>query len=297
MTDLLSPLIPAKAGTQFCREAVRRITSGGHPPIFRPKHWVPAFAGMSGILFSTVALADPVTLRANPVDEDGRVTLGDIFEGAGAASGVVVAGRVGPSVVFEAGQLQALASRSGLQWSNPQGLRRVVVRNAAMAPGAAPAAPASASASAAQQTAQRGATVEVLTYARNLAAGDVLQPEDVIWSTVQAHLAQGGSPSDPDMIVGLSARRALRAGATVGARDLVSPRVIARNDMVEVAFIAGGVSLTVTGRATRDAAVGEPVPVLNTTSGRTIDAIASGPGQARAGVGARTHASTQFAAR
>lgn len=238
-------------------------------------------------LVASPALADPVTLRANPVDDDGRVTLGDIFDGAGSASGVVVANRAGPSVVFEAGQLQALASRAGLQWANPQGLRRVVVRNAAMAPGAAPAATAA--------VAQRGATVEVLTYARNLAAGDVLQPEDVIWTTVQAHLAQGGSPSDPDMVVGLSARRALRAGAVVGQRDLISPRVIARNDIVEVAYVAGGVTLTVTGRATRDAAVGEPVPILNTTSGRTIDAVASGPGQAMAGVSARASTPNQFA--
>lgn len=244
-------------------------------------------------LVASPALADPVTLKVNPVDDDGRVTLGDLFDGAGSASGVVVANRAGPSVVFEAGQLQAIASRSGLQWANPQGLRRVVVRNAAMAPGASPVVNAAAM----PAVAQRGATVEVLTYARNLAAGDVLQPEDVIWSTVQTHLAQGGSPSDPDMVIGLSARRALRAGAVVGARDLISPRVIARNDMVEVAFVAGGVTLTVTGRATRDAAVGEPVPVLNTTSGRTIDAIASGPGQAMAGAGARAQASTQFAAR
>ena len=244
-------------------------------------------------LVAAPALADPVMLRANPVDDDGRVTLGEIFDGAGSASGVVVANRAGPSVVFEAGQLQTMASRAGLQWANPQGLRRVVVRNAALAPGAA--APTTAGVAAAP-AATRGATTEVLTWARNLAAGDVVQPEDVIWSTVQAHLAQGGSPSDAEQVIGLSARRALRAGAVVGARDLVSPRVIARNDLVEVAFIAGGVRLTVTGRATRDAAVGEPVPVLNTTSGRTIDAVASGPGQAMAGAGARAAAaSNQFA--
>ena len=52
------------------------------------------------VLTAGPALAGPVTLRANPVDEDGRVTLGDIFEGTGAASGVVVASRAGPSVVF-----------------------------------------------------------------------------------------------------------------------------------------------------------------------------------------------------
>lgn len=244
-------------------------------------------------LIACPALADPVTLRANPVDDDGRVTLGDIFDGAGAASGVVVANRAGPSVVMDAGALQAVAARSGLQWANPQGLRRVVVRNAAMAPGAVVTPTAGVAAPAA---AQRGATVEVLTYARNLTTGDVVQPEDVVWTTVQAHLAQGGGPSDPDQVIGLSARRAVRAGAVVGQRDLVSPRVIARNDMVEVAFVAGGVSLTVTGRATRDAAVGEPVPVLNLTSGRTIDAVAAGPGRAMAGPGARA-ASTQFAVR
>lgn len=231
------------------------------------------------VLAAGPALAGPVTLRANPVDEDGRVTLGDIFEGAGAASGVVVASRAGPSVVFEAGQLQALAARSGLQWANPQNLRRVVVRNAALAPGAV----VPAAASAARPAAPAGATVSVLTYARNLAAGDVVQPEDVVWTDVQAHLAAGGGPSDAEQVIGLSARRALRAGAVVGARDLAAPQVIARNDTVEVAFVAGGVTLTVTGRAMRNAAVGEPVTITNLTSGRQIEAVATGPGQAVAG--------------
>lgn len=248
--------------------------------------------GMVGALCATTAMADPVTLRANPVDGDGRVTLGDIFDGAGSAADLVVARRSGPSVVLEAGALQAVAARSGLQWANPQGLRRVVVRRAAAEPGGAgKVTPPGVAA-----PVPRGVTTEVLTYTRNLSAGDVVQPEDVIWSTVQSHLAQGGSPSGAEQVIGLSARRALRAGAVVGARDLVSPRVIARNDMVEVAYVAGGVTLTVTGRATRDAAVGEPVPVLNLTSGRTIDAVAASPGRAMAGPRART-ASPQFAVR
>jgi flagella basal body P-ring formation protein FlgA len=221
-----------------------------------------------------------VTLRANPVDDDGRVTLGDIFEGAGAASDVVVANRAGPSVVFEAGQLQALAARSGLQWANPMNLRRVVVRNAALAPGAVTP---TTTTTPARPAATAGATVSVLTYARNLAAGDVVQPVDVVWTDVQAHLAPSGAPSDAEQVIGLSARRALRAGAVVGARDLVAPQVIARNDTVEVAFVAGGVTLTVTGRATRNAAVGEPVTITNLTSGRQIEAVATGPGQAVAG--------------
>ena len=90
----------------------------------------------AALLFAGPALAGPVTLKANPVDSDGRVTLGDLFDGAGGASNVVVGQRAGPSIVFEAGQLQSLARQSGLDWANPAGLRRVVVRNTAAAPAA-----------------------------------------------------------------------------------------------------------------------------------------------------------------
>lgn len=96
----------------------------------------------AALLIATPAFAGPVTLKANPVDTDGRVTLGDIFDGAGAVADVEVGRRHGPSVVFEAGQLQALVRQSGLEWANPTGLRRVVVRHVASAPTYIPAAPA-----------------------------------------------------------------------------------------------------------------------------------------------------------
>ena len=100
---------------------------------------------VAALMLAGAAIAGPVTLKANPVDSDGRVTLGDLFDGAGAAADVVVGTRAGPSIVFEAGQLQSLARQSGLDWANPAGFRRVVVRNAAVAPASAPAAPAPAS--------------------------------------------------------------------------------------------------------------------------------------------------------
>ena len=240
------------------------------------------------------ALAGPVSLLPDPTDDDGRVTLGELFDDAGAAANVVVGQRHGATAVFEASQIQAAARRAGLEWSNPQGLRRIVVREGGAVPAEASARPAAATVAS-----RPGATVEVLTYARSLAAGDIVQPSDVIWSTVQAHQAPAGGPQDADQVVGLSAKRALRAGAAVTSRDLASPQVIARNDLVEVAYIVGGVELTVTGKATRDASAGEAVPVLNVQSGRTIDAVAVSPGRAVAGPAAQTARANpqQFAAR
>jgi len=191
---------------------------------------IPAFAGISSVLFASAALAGPVTLKLNPVDDDGRVTLGDVFDGAGSAANFVLAGRTGPSVVFEASQLQAIASRNGLQWANPNGLRRVVVREASLAPTTG------------------GNAASAMATATNTPA-----------------------PTQP------------AATAPPPLRQVRAARVIARNDMVEVAYVAGGVTLTVTGRATRDAAAGEGVPILNVASGRTIDAVAIGPGRAVTG--------------
>ena len=189
---------------------------------------------------SSAAFAGPVALRVNPVDDDGRVTLGDLFEGAGAAANVAVAERVGPSVVLEAGQLQALARQAGLDWSNPNGLRRVAVRRA---------------------------------------TGPVQTASDAAFQPAAQSAAQP------------IARAAYRPGA--------ASQVIARNDMVRVTYQVGGVNLAVMGKAMRSAGLGEPVAIMNTTSNRVIDAVASGPGQAIAGPAADSVRANpqQFAAR
>lgn len=189
---------------------------------------------VAALMVAGSAFAGPVTLKANPVNHDGRVTLGDLFDGAGAAANVVIGQRAGPSIVFEAGQLQSLARQSGLHWANPTGLRRVVVRNAATAPTAA-------------------------------------RPEAM--------------PSTGPNVIPTPVR-------AVPVRNAYADRVISRNDMVEVAYEFGGVRLSVTGRAEGNAAAGQRLAVRNLQSGRTIDTMAIGPGQAVAG-----SASQPFAAR
>jgi flagella basal body P-ring formation protein FlgA len=78
----------------------------------------------------------------------------------------------------------------------------------------------------------------------------------------------------------------------------LAERVIARNDMVEVAYEVGGVRLTITGRAEGNAAVGQRLAVRNLQSNRTIDAVAIGPGLALAGPAAQdVRATQQLAAR
>lgn len=236
-------------------------------------------AALAASACASSAHAGSLVLRAQPTDDDGRITLGELFEGAGSAASVVVGQRAGSTAVLDASQVQLAARRAGLNWSNSEGLRRIIVREGA---------PAASFTQASNTSARAGATVEVLTYARSLAAGDIVQPEDVVWTSVQSHLAPANGPQDAADVIGLSARRALRAGQAVSARDLAAPQVIARNDIVEVLYRDAGIELTITGRAQRQAALGDTVSILNLQSNRTIEAVATGPGRAIAGPSAQS---------
>ena len=247
--------------------------------------------------FAMDAQASTVTLIASPTDADGQITLGELFEGAGAAASIVVGRRTGPSAVLDAAQVQVAARRAGLNWANAEGIRRIIVRE-----GAGAGAPLAVQSSMASAPARAGAMVEALTFTRSLSAGEVIQPEDVMWTQVQAHLAPAAGPQDAAEIIGLSARRPMRAGQAVNARDLAAPQVIARNDMVEVLYQDNGIELTITGRAQRNATQGDMVSILNLQSNRTIEAVAVAPGRAIAGPAARmmrssSTRSNQYAAR
>lgn len=228
-----------------------------------------------------------VTLRPGATDSDGVVTLGDLFVGAGEAARTPVAAKPGRSVVLDARAVQAAAARAGLDWANAEGLARIVVQ----APGGA------ASASSSGSPASARANVEVLTYARNLAAGEIVQPQDLVWGKAAA--APADAPSDADQVIGMATRRALRAGQAVAGRDVSAPQVFKAGELITVVYEDGGVSLALQAKAMAAAAVGETVSVQNTASKKIIQAVASGPGQAVVGPAADAlkASSTRYALR
>lgn len=68
---------------------------------------------------------------------------------------------------------------------------------------------------------------------------------------------------------------------SAGGRTLADAAV-RRGDAVTLTYEAPGLSLSMRARALEDAAVGQGVRLLNTASNRTIEAVVTGPGAARA---------------
>ena len=229
-----------------------------------------AHAFLKTAVFATVllaaapAFAGTVSLKADVSDADGQVTLGDLFDGAGPAAGVVVASRTGPTVVLDAQAVQGMARRAGVVWDNPQGLRRIVVRAGGDS----------------SSVASRG-NVEVLAYARSLSAGEIVQPQDLVW--IKAAAAPSDGPRDADAVIGQAARRPLREGAAVSQRDVSAPQVIKSGELITLTWSDGAVSLTMQGKAMSAASTGQSFSVQNPTSKKIIEAVAAGPGRAVSG--------------
>jgi flagella basal body P-ring formation protein FlgA len=228
------------------------------------------------ILAAALLVAGPaiagqaVTLKPDTANADGVVTLGDLFDGAGAAASVRVAAREGATVALDAAAVQRIAHRAGLDWANAEGLRTIVVHAGVVHAGSATSAAA----------APRG-NVEVLTYTRSLSAGEIVQPSDVVWAKAAA--ATIDSPSDAEAVIGQVAKRPLRQGAVVQAHDLGAAQVIKAGDVVIVSYVAGGVSLALEGKAMGAAGVGETLAVQNTVSKKVVQTLVTGPGQAVVG--------------
>lgn len=228
------------------------------------------------LLIATPAAASDLVLKSSPADADGRITIGDVFDNAGASAGVVLGYRTGATAVLDAATVQMVVSRNGASWDNPRGQRRIIV-----ASGVDGSPPANGAPAPAQRASASTRNREVLTYAHAMNAGEVVQAEDLTFATVAA---EGSDlPNDVRPLIGKVVRFPVREGAVVRGGDLTSPVVVRRSETVKVTWSNNGLSLSMSGIASKDGARGDLIQVQNPTSKKMIDAVIVGPGEALAG--------------
>lgn len=140
-----------------------------------------------------------------------------------------------------------------------------------------------------------GARVVVPNH--DIARGQVIGESDMTYSLVNGQVMAGIVTSLGD-VVGLEARRTLRAGETLRLSDLRHPVLVAKGSTVTMVFEAPGVVLTATGRAMSEGGLGETVTIQNPATYRQISGIVIGPGQVQAQVGGALNspANNRFAA-
>lgn len=120
--------------------------------------------------------------------------------------------------------------------------------------------------------------VEAVTLTRTIGRNEIIRQADVaVERRPKAEVA-----SDvvmPEQVVGLTTRRAMRAGTVLRPSDLTKMDVVNRNEAVTINYDAPGIALTLRGKATESGGVGDIINVLNMQSNRTVQATVTGPGR------------------
>jgi flagella basal body P-ring formation protein FlgA len=111
-----------------------------------------------------------------------------------------------------------------------------------------------------------------------IAAGSTIAASDLQIRQVRAGRNVSRQLASLEQIIGLAARRVLRANKPVRLNDLEAPKLIRKNQLVTIMLEAPGLTLRTQGKALADASKGEAVRVLNTRSKRVIHATARADG-------------------
>ncbi len=240
----------------------------------------------AAIAFALAVLVTPAMAQRAPKQVSGDwITLGDVAPVTGTAAGILLgpAPPVGQTLSLDPAFLIATAKGAGVILAIPLDQSVMVTRTAGNAPAGAQANAARTAnpARGIGQTSQAGpaqAEGQVLVLVRDIMRGDVITANDV-----EMRAQPQGRPLrgvDMDAVIGMETRRTLKAGQAVQVSDIKAATVIRKGDPVAIVYNAPGVSLSVDGVAQNEAALGQPVRVLNNYSKRSIDAVATGHGEA-----------------
>jgi flagella basal body P-ring formation protein FlgA len=121
--------------------------------------------------------------------------------------------------------------------------------------------------------------MEAAITTRALARGEIVKAGDVVIERRAKSEFTNEPPAPAAEVVGLAARRAVRAGQPLRNADLTKPEIVHRGDVVTLHYEVPGIVISMRGKATEGGALGDTVSVLNEQSKRTIQGVVSSPGR------------------
>lgn len=119
-----------------------------------------------------------------------------------------------------------------------------------------------------------GAQAASLVAARAIPSGAVISRADLAVS----RMSHVGGISDFDDAIGQEAKLTIYPGGAVLAANLRPPALVDRNDLVEMTFNRGPLSIRAEGRALDRGALGERVRVMNLSSRAIVTGVVAAAG-------------------
>jgi flagella basal body P-ring formation protein FlgA len=120
---------------------------------------------------------------------------------------------------------------------------------------------------------------EVVIASKPLARGARISRSDIEIARRDISTLRGGYHTDSDDILGMVAKRLLRAGSVIGAQHLQAPELVRRGEQVTILARGKDFQIRVQGKALESGTKGDHISVRNQSSKRVIEAKVVATGQ------------------
>lgn len=121
--------------------------------------------------------------------------------------------------------------------------------------------------------------VQVAVLRQPVARGERIAASDFAVEARAPAAARGALTAEN--AAGMEAARNLPAGAIVRQNDVTRPQLVHRGEPVTIRIVAGTLVITASGRALGNAAAGDAVRVVVSSTNRTLDGVVEGAGTVR----------------
>jgi len=115
--------------------------------------------------------------------------------------------------------------------------------------------------------------------------GDLISQSDIEWIQLPEVRLSRTTITDVDHIIGMAAKRAIQPGRPVTEGDVRRPLLVNRGETVTMLLTTPLMELSAKGRALQAGSKGDIIRISNLQTNTVIDAVVTGPGQARVDLG------------
>lgn len=118
--------------------------------------------------------------------------------------------------------------------------------------------------------------IEVPVLKTAMKSGDVIAASDVEYVALRRDMVPADTLLNATNLIGMSPRRVAAAGKALQARDLDSPMLVRKGQLVTVTLKNGPIALSLQGRALQNGSTGDTVRVLNPASNQMVEGVVTG---------------------
>lgn len=115
------------------------------------------------------------------------------------------------------------------------------------------------------------------TGAGGLVATDVIRSGDIVRAD-NAEAKDGALTEIDQSLIGREVVRTVYPGRDIVASNTRAPRLVTRNQIVQVKYVKNGLEISLSGRAMSEGGVGDQVSVMNTNSRKMISGVVTPEG-------------------